>query len=73
RILCRNCHLPSYQHAMSKRVELFTYEALTEFYSNSLGKDYKAGDIIMAPKSIGSVWVQSKLAKIITNNKTTTP
>lgn len=58
---------------MSRRVQLLTYEALTEFYSISLAKDFKAGEIIRAPRSIGSDWVKSKLAKIITNHKTTTP
>lgn len=58
---------------MSRRVQLLTYEALTEFYSISLAKDFKPGDIIRAPRSIGSAWVQCKLAKIITNHKTTTP
>jgi hypothetical protein len=58
---------------MSRRVQLHTYEALTEFYSISLAKDFKRGEIIRAPKSLGAVWVQAKLAKIITNNKSTTP
>ncbi len=58
---------------MSRRVNLITYEAISDFYSQALEKDFKPGDIIRAPRSIGSVWVQSKLAKISTNHKTTTP
>jgi hypothetical protein len=58
---------------MSRRITLHTYEALTDFTSKSLDKTFLKGQIIRAPHTIGASWVQSKLAKRITNPKSIQP
>lgn len=43
--------------------ELFEYQALTDFYSQTLNKRIKTGQKIKAPAALGSQWIKAGHAK----------
>lgn len=49
--------------------KLHSYLVKASFFSNTLGKRFKAGDIIKAPLSLGKQWTKQNLTIKIKENE----